>query len=227
MNENAKRLNKWYELNINDNEISCVNFINKFATKEMKNLLTILNKNIDDEVLNFALKTILQIFKEAHNNDKSSKTGFRADIGQDRSVGIFSIRYLMLSKPSKLWAEDINGNVIKLPITDDLEIADIKKLHRLNCFIWIENYTKLYKDNNKIISTKIFVVNQLEKNKEKINLYEYHQSSENDNEIVIKKTTGININENNNHLNFAQLQDLKTKEYKFSFVQTDEQILNN
>ena len=221
MSENAKRLNRWYELNIDDNEISCADFINNFATNDMKNFLTFLG-SVDDKVLNFALKTILQVFDEAQNKDKTSKTGFRADVGQDRSVGIFSIHYLLLSKPIKLWAEDKSGSVINLPLDGNQEIAEIKKLHRLNCYIGLENYTKLDTQNNKVVTTKIFVVNQLEHNRESVNLFEcYHTKGK---DIVIKKTTGFSDGKSNNHFNFWNLQEIKTKEYTLAY-ETDEQIL--
>lgn len=222
MNENAKRLNRWYQLNVDDNEISCADFINNFATNDMKNFLTFLG-SVDDKVLNFALKTILQVFDEAQSKAKTSKTGFRADIGQDRSVGIFSIHYLLLSKPTKLWAEDENGSVINLPLGDNQEIAEIKKFHRLNCYIGLENYTKLDTHNNKVVTTKIFVVNQLEHTRERVNLFEcYHVKGK---DIVIKKTTGFSNGKTNNHFNFWNLQDIKTKEYTLSYKKANEQIL--
>ena len=169
------------------------------------------------------LKTILQVFDEAQSKAKTSKTGFRADVGQDRSVGIFSIHYLLLSKPIKLWAEDKNGSVINLPLDDIQEIAEIKKLHRLNCYIGLENYTKLDKQNNKVVTTKIFVVNQLEYNRESVNLFEcYHTKGK---DIVIKKTTGFSDGKSNNHFNFWNLQEIKTKEYTLHYEQTNEQIL--
>ena len=182
--------NKWVDKLKNDTEITCIEHIIKKKSKYIA-CLNLINKMIesgeiiDNELAN-AVRILFQIISEADSSISFSKTGFRADEGQDRTH-THSIRYLVVSKIKDVYYKDCKGNLVIFPINKSNSV-DLDTIQILKNEYVISFETYISKDNLRNI--KLAIIDEDFNNHKKVKQYDFIVDAYNK-KIKCKLTKGL------------------------------------